>query len=114
MPPISYRPVQEGVHYIAPYMTKRKIIVDCDAFELCLAPGSISIGNFSDKIANEIRALSVGSFVVALKGFEINKRKKMFVTLWRCRGDVINCLVNKHDMEGLKSKLNAVREVNKE
>jgi len=79
-----------------------------------LTPGSIPICSFPDSVAQEIRALSVGSFVAALKGFEENKRKKMFVTLWRCRGDVINCLVNKHDMEGLKSKLHAVREANQQ
>jgi len=110
LPSSSYRPVQEGVHYIAPYMTKRKIILDFNAFEICLAPGGIPIRNFPDEIAQAIRAVSVGSFVVALKGFENNVRKKMFVTLWRCRGDVINCLVNKHDMEGIKSKLKAIRD----
>ena len=105
---ISYRLVHEGVHYIAPYMTKRKLIVNENDFEQCLAPGSIPVCNFSEETAKDIRALSVGSFVVALNGFENNVRKKMFVTLWRCRGDVINCLVNKHDMQGLKSKLKAI------
>ena len=91
-------------------MTKRKLLVDGDEFELFLSPGSIPIRNFTEETAKEIRALTVGAFVAALKGFESNTRKKMFVTLWRCRGDIINCLVNKQDMDGLRSKLQAVRE----
>ena len=63
-------------------------------------------------MAKEIKPLSVGAFVVALEGYETNVVKKMFLTMWRCRGEggTVNCLVTKIEQDGIKSKVRAFGE----
>jgi hypothetical protein len=53
--------------------------------------------------------LEPGSFVVALKGYERDVFQKLFLVMWRCRGDAVDCLVAKVEMEGMKSKLRATQ-----
>jgi hypothetical protein len=106
----DYRITQEGIQYLLPYMTKRKIIATVKDFELCIAPGAIPIESFSDKFAGQVRDLIPGSFVVLLEGFEDDVAKKMALVMWKCRGDALNCLVAKIEMDGMNSKLRAVKE----
>jgi len=89
-------------------MTKRKFIVSYDDFVTCLDSGAISCAAFSAPLAAQIRDTSLGAFVVALKGYETNIAKKMYLVMWRCRGDNVNCLVNKSEMGGFESKLKAI------
>ena len=101
----DYRVTQEGIHFIAPHMTKRVVVADPEDFVRCLGPGGIQLSSFSADFAEEVRALSIGSFVVALRGYERNVSQKMFIVMWRCRGDAMNCLVAKAEMDGMFSKL---------
>ena len=105
---VEYRVTQEGIHYVAPYMTKRVFVVDARDFCICNNAGGIWIGNFSETFQEQLRALSQGSFVVALEGFENDIAKKMFMVMWRCRGDALNCLVSKGEQQGIESKLRAL------
>jgi tRNA (cytosine34-C5)-methyltransferase len=105
---VNYRVNQEGIQFIAPYMTKRKIVVNAKDFCTCCKDGAIWLENFSSKFKKEVLALDQGSFVVVLKGFANDISKKMVMVMWRCRSDAINCLVNKLEMEGLESKLRAL------
>ncbi len=108
----QYRPVQEAVQFIAPYMTKRKIVAEAKSFSECFAPGAIPITKFSSPaFAEEIRNLCVGAYVVALKGFENDAANKMFCVMWRCRGDNVNCLVSKKELSGMRSKINALTDM---
>ena len=108
----QYRPVQEAVQFIAPFMTKRKIIAEAKSFSECFAPGAIPITKFSSpEFAEEIRNLCVGAYVVALKGFENDAANKMFCVMWRCRGDNVNCLVSKKELNGMRSKINALTDM---
>ena len=102
---VDYRVTQEGIHFIAPHMTKRVVVAEPEDFVRCLGPGGIRLSSFSAEFAEEVRALSIGSFVVALKGYERNVSQKMFIVMWRCRGDAMNCLVAKAEMDGMFSKL---------
>jgi len=105
----KYRPVQEAVHFIAPHMTKRKLVADIDNFCKCFTSCAIPIANFpSETFAEQIRSLDLGSFVVALEGYENNVAQKMLCVMWRCRGDNINCLVSKKELLGMKSKVTAL------
>ena len=45
---------------------------------------------------------------MALKGYELNIAKKMYLVMWRCRGDNVNCLVNAAEMAGFHSKMKAI------
>merc|ERR1712008_587683 len=99
---------QEGVHFVAPHMTKRKIGIDLNDFEKCLQPETIQLEAFSEKFASAARSLTMGSFVVYLNGFEDDYIKKLIVVMWRCRGDAVNCLVNKAELDGMKSKVRSV------
>ena len=102
---VDYRVTQEAIHFIAPHMTKRVVVADPEDYVRCLGPGGIRLSQFSPEFAEAVRALTIGSFVVALKGYERNVSEKMFIVMWRCRGDAMNCLVSKPEMDGMFSKL---------
>lgn len=105
----EYRVTQEGIQYIAPYMTKRFLVANATDFCTCLHPGvTIWIGNFSSNLQAQLRDLSTGAFVVALSGFETDIAKKMFLVMWKCRGDALNCLVSKVEQLGITCKLRAL------
>ncbi len=77
-------------------------------FVKCVGDGAISIDIFSKSFGDEIRNLSVGAFAVALKGYESNPTTKFFLTMWKCRGDHVNCLVARAELAGFQSKLSSV------
>lgn len=108
----AYRMCQEGIHFLVPYMTKGKISVGPEDFNKCLdgSGTATQLSECSDEFAEQARPLSVGAFVVLLKGYETDMNRKMMLTMWRCRGDAINCLVNKVEVDGMKSKLAAIKE----
>jgi hypothetical protein len=106
---IVYRVAQEGIHYLAPHMEKRKIVASYENFGKCIESGTIRLEVFSDEFAESVRKLEPGSFVVALKGYERDVFQNLFLVMWRCRGDAIDCLVAKVEMEGMKSKLRATQ-----
>jgi hypothetical protein len=104
----SYRPCQESIHFVGPHMTKRKFIISSEDFKRCLKYGAIPCDSFSEPLCSEMKALSLGAFVVALKGYENDITKKMYLVMWKCRGDNVNCLVNKIDMSAFHHKLDAL------
>jgi len=111
---VRFRVTQEGVHYVLPYITKRVHVAKMDDFVACIASGGIMFDKFTEKFAAELKPLEPGSFVVALEGYEKDWVKKMFLVMWRCRGDALNCLVAKVEMDAILSKLRAVGYVPKE
>ena len=62
-------------------MTKRKFALSHDDFLNCLNDGRINITSFSEPVAAQFQALSLGAFVVALKGYENNIVKKMYLVM---------------------------------
>mmetsp|Transcript_9778 Transcript_9778/g.14348 ORF Transcript_9778/g.14348 Transcript_9778/m.14348 type:complete len:877 (+) Transcript_9778:44-2674(+) len=104
---VRYRVNQEAIHYLVPYMTKRKIVVELSDFVNCLRHGAIKFEHFSTAFADQLRNLSVGSFVVILKGHEKDYAKKLMMVMWKCRGEHTNCLVNQVEKCGMKNKLQA-------
>lgn len=61
---------------------------------------------FTSEFIHKIKALSFGSFVIALKDYEDDCNKKMFLSMWKCRAsNKINCLMNKIDIEDMKRKV---------
>jgi len=104
---VSYRVTQEGIHYLVPYMTTRKITIDIEDFVKCIQLDGIKIELFSSEFAEQARKFSVGSFAVILRGYEKDYSKKMMMVMWKCRGDHLNCLVSKIEKLGMKSKLRA-------
>mmetsp|Transcript_29745 Transcript_29745/g.44248 ORF Transcript_29745/g.44248 Transcript_29745/m.44248 type:complete len:976 (-) Transcript_29745:253-3180(-) len=105
---VNYRIAQEGVQFIAPHMEKRKVIANFNDFSNCIETGAIKLENFCDDFKKQVLPLSFGSFLVALKGYENDVAKKMFLVMWKCRGENMNCLVSKIEMGGMKSKLRAL------
>jgi 16S rRNA C967 or C1407 C5-methylase (RsmB/RsmF family) len=107
---VNYRPCQESIHYIAPHMSKRKFAIGPKDFYNCLKRGSnaaIPCESFSEPICKKLRETSLGAFVFVLEGYEFDISKKMYMVMWRCRGDAVNCLVCEAEMNGFKSKLKA-------
>jgi hypothetical protein len=105
---VGYRVAQDGVHFVAPHMTKRKIAADIEDFKKCLEMGTLPIKDFSDEFAENVKPLVMGSFVVHLKGYEDDYIKKLVIVMWRCRGDAVNVLVNQGELDGMKSKIRSV------
>uniref|UniRef100_A0A7S2NS15 SAM-dependent MTase RsmB/NOP-type domain-containing protein n=1 Tax=Leptocylindrus danicus TaxID=163516 RepID=A0A7S2NS15_9STRA len=63
---------------------------------------------FTDAMIQECRGLDVGSFVFVLKGYEKDvMNSKMAMVAWKCRGEAINMLVGKEELEGAHSKIRA-------
>jgi hypothetical protein len=65
---------------------------------------------FSDSFQKEVQPLSEGSFVVLLEGFEDELDQKLVATMWKCRGDSVDSLVAKVEIEALLAKLDAIKE----
>lgn len=89
-------------------MSKRKFIIDHEDFSKCIGEGAISIDIFSKELKEEMNKLSSGAFAVALKGYETDYAKKLFLVMWKCRGENVNCLVARAELDGFRSKLNAI------
>jgi len=116
---IDYRITQEGIQYLAPYMfrnsSKRLLSASQDDFLQCIATGNIPLyideqdSSKSTKLSDDFVHLAsnmlMGSFVVALKGYENDSSKKMFLSMWKCRGLTLNCLVNKTEMDDIRNKV---------
>lgn len=105
---VRYRVNQDGVQYLAPYMTKRYLVASTDDFKKCATIGTVKVSDLSTEFAAMLQELSIGSFVIALKGFEEDWGKKIMMVYWRCRSDTIASMVGKVDMEGIWCKLKAV------
>lgn len=103
-----YRPMQESIHYIGPHMTKRKFIIGYDDFMNCIKDGLNPISTFSDEVAKQMRGLTPGSFVVALKGYENDIKKKFYVVMHRARGDHVQCLIARLELEGYEAKVRSI------
>ena len=103
----KYRVNQEAIQYVVPYMTKRLISAEMDDFYACINDGFLNLDTFSESFQNSVKELSPGSFVVALKGYEKDVAKKMYLSMWR-RPNCINCFVAKVEMEALTSKMRAL------
>ncbi|CAB9527590.1 Multisite-specific tRNA:(cytosine-C(5))-methyltransferase trm4a [Seminavis robusta] len=107
-----YRVSQEGVQFLLPYMTKRKVVVSLDDFKLCMTgEGNImvKISDFSEEFSTVLTELPIGPFVVLLKGYETDYARKLLMVMWRCRGTNVNCLVSKVDLEAMRTKLRDVK-----
>ena len=90
-------------------MTKCKIVANIDNFSKCVnMESNLRLELFSDVFAVQVRKLDPGSVVVALKGYENDIFRKLFVVMWRCRKDAVNCLVGKVEIDGVKSKIQAI------
>jgi hypothetical protein len=89
-------------------MTKRIFVLSREDFGKCLTPDATAISSFSEDFQKGVREVSVGSFCVALVGYEKDYSRKMMMTMWRCRGDNINGLVAKVELESMKTKLAAL------
>jgi 16S rRNA C967 or C1407 C5-methylase (RsmB/RsmF family) len=113
---VNYRVGQEGIHFLSPYMINRKFVVTIKDFITCFRHSTTNTTNFntipisslSPPLQENVRALSVGSFLVVLEGYEHDISKKLMMVMWRCRGDNINCLVCKVERDGMRSKMRAI------
>jgi 16S rRNA C967 or C1407 C5-methylase (RsmB/RsmF family) len=103
-----YRIAQEGVHFLVPFIKKRNFVICRDDFNRCMTSEPTPIDSFSEAFRESVRPISVGSFVIVLEGFEEDCSRKMMLTMWRCRGDNVNGLVAKLDLESMKLKLSAI------
>ena len=89
-------------------MTKRKFIASFDDFTKCIGEGAIKIEIFSESLQKKMRELTSGAFAIALEGYETNITSKLFLTMWKCRGDNVNCLVARAELDGFHNKLKAL------
>lgn len=107
---MAHRVAQEGVHFLLPYMTKRVHDVGLADFKMCLTctNQAMPLEDFSPEFRDEMKDVEPGSFVAVLKGYEDQMHQKLVATMWKCRGDKVDGLVGKGDIEVLKNKLAAM------
>lgn len=107
---VSYRVCQEGVHFLAPYMKKRLFLAGVNDFRVCLSGEgkTIHLSQFSENFRVQIAALSPGSFVVVLEGYEDTLDQKLVLCMWKCRGESVDGLVAKVEVDGILSKLDSI------
>lgn len=64
---------------------------------------------FDTEFVKQARQLTVGSFVVVLKGYEEDiLNSKMAMVFWKSRADCINIMVAKEEIDGILSKVQAL------
>lgn len=104
-----YRISQEGVHFILPHMTKRRVSITPEDFEKCMAGNGkvIPLTTFSEEFNAQATPLAPGPFVAILKGYETDYAAKLVLVMWRCRSDNVNCLVKKEEIEGMRVKVSS-------
>jgi 16S rRNA C967 or C1407 C5-methylase (RsmB/RsmF family) len=107
---VSYRVCQEGIHFLIPYMTKRKFVIGFEDFRACLSGEgkTIHLSKFSECFREQLKELTPGSFAVVLEGYEDQLDEKLVATMWKCRGDSVDGLVAKVEVDGLLSRLDAI------
>lgn len=102
----SHRVSQEAVAFVAPLMTKRKVIVDRDDFDRCLDRENVPLSNMSADFQEAVRPLSVGCVVVVLQDERLPADAEMLaVVAWRCRGDHLKLLVSQPDMDSIEKRV---------
>jgi len=109
---VRYRIAQEGAHFLARHMNKqRKFVVSLKDFMACLAREVVKLSDLSDGLQQTLSPIAIGAFVLVLEGYEDKYEQKMLLTMWRCRGDKIDSLVAKVELESIRTKLKAVEAV---
>jgi hypothetical protein len=97
---VVYQVAQEGIHFLAPHIKKWKIFATYDDFGgKCIELGTICLEVISDEFAESVQKLEPGSSVVVLEGYKSDVFQKLFLVMWRCRGNAMDCLVAKVEME---------------
>jgi hypothetical protein len=109
----EYRINQEGIHFLVPYMTRRKFVIGLEDFATCLEGHgkSIHLSKFSSSFQEQIKSLSCGSFAVVFDGYDHNDDKlneKMVIAMWKCRGESVDGLVAKVEISGMLNKVRAL------
>jgi hypothetical protein len=125
---VKYRVCQEGIHYLVPHMKKRVYYVNEDDFRTAIkTPGkTMHLSVFSDDLAEQVRSASPGSIVFVLGSTHRNQQETNGITsalldttrvpacavvMWKCRGESIDCLVAKVEIDGILSMLDAMKAV---
>ncbi|GKZ00445.1 hypothetical protein MPSEU_000997100 [Mayamaea pseudoterrestris] len=106
---VSYRLCQEGAHFLAPFMSKRKFVVSREDFDICLNQKETThLSAFSSNFHDEMKELTTGSFIIILDGFAERHGEKMILAMWKCRGDSVDGMVAKVEKDIMKTKLAAL------
>jgi len=108
---VKYRVCQEGIAFLFPHMTKRNIVAGVQDFKTCLSGDgkTIHLGKFSESFQAKVKDLSSGSFAVVMEGFEEKlASEKLVATMWKCRGDSVDGLVAKIEIDEMLSKIEEI------
>ena len=94
-------------------MIDAKFVVCLEDFKASLSGGgkTVHLSKFSKEFEAKVKTLESGSFVILLEGYENRLDLKLVVTLWKCRGDSVDALVAKAEMEALLKKVDALEEI---
>ena len=108
---VSYRVCQEAIAFLQPYMTKRKIVASVQDFKTCLSGSgkTIHLSQFSQSFREQASDYASGSFVVVVEGYEdAPSSDKLAATMWKCRGESVDLLVSKIEIEEMLSKVEVI------
>jgi hypothetical protein len=115
---VPYRLSQEGLHFLAPHMSRRKFAVSRQDFEALLSPDVVPFSLLSSDLQSRLAPVTVGSIVIVLDGRggngvgggdgELDPRGKTMLAKWRCRADKVDNLVPKVDLQAIWDNLHAL------
>ena len=103
--PVTHRVAQEAVSFVAPLMTKRKVMMKRDDFDRCLIREAVPISELSAELQDVIKPMSVGSIVAVLQDERLPSDADMLaIVIWRCRAETLKLLVTANDMDEIKRR----------
>jgi len=91
-------------------MTKRKVVAAPDDFRKCLSGNgkTIHLSIFSESFRAQVKDLSSGAFAVVMEGYEDKLSDKLAATMWKCRGESVDGLVAKVEIDEILSKIDEI------
>ena len=118
-----YRVCQEGIQFLLPHMKKRIFYVNEKDFRTSVAtPGKTAhLSNFSTELAEQLKPLTAGSFVLVLDWNQVelstlsdnvkasDDKVVLAAVMWKCRGESIDSLVAKFEIDGMLAMLDAMK-----
>ena len=100
----QYRLSHEGIHLVAPYLTKRKFVVGKMDFSIMLNfIGILNPKAFSEKLQEELKTVDQGSVYCALEG--VGTENNMILNFWMSADTSLNSMVAQVEIDSMRERM---------
>jgi hypothetical protein len=103
----EYRLLQEGLHVLAPYMTRRQVYMTLQDLCNMLAGGLVSYSTLDESTITQLIAQSVGCVIAAYRHtIPSTGQEQVFrLVVWRGTSRTINVMCHKTDLDHMTHQL---------